>query len=256
MAASLISMRASDNSIVKLECHTRVESCTQLARKYARAGADDRFAVVSEYDYEAGGDARGVYMALILRPSFFPSQAGLLSSLSTVALIKALEEHTTDRLGIGWVSSIYCEGKQIGGVTIEGKLDDFTTYEYIIVSFSARLSEEHFPPRLTDLIRKVFESDNNSISTIIAKNVLNKFFPLYVNMKSSAKFMQIYRQRFILSGIKIKLIEDGKRHTCKVLSINPENCALLVEARDKSIRTVTTPASVIVPKTIRLGKKQ
>ena len=255
MTGNTVSMRASDNSIVKLECHTRVESCAAIAREYAKSGGADRFAVISEYDFKNGGEACGVYMSLLLRPSFFPSQAGLLSSLATVALVKALEEHTTSRIGIGWVSSVYCEGKQIGGVTIEGKLDNYTTYEYIIINFSARLSAEDFPPRLTDLVRKVFESDNNSIATIIAKNILNKFFPLYANLKSPAKFMQTYHQKFILSGVKTKYIEDGKKKSCKVLSVRPEDCALIVEKRDKGILEITTPASVIIPKTVRLNNK-
>ena len=253
--SGVISMRASDNSVVRLECHKRVESCAAIAREYAMQGYTDRFAVISEYDDKNGGESRGIYMSLLLRPSFFPSQAGLLSSLATVALIKALEEHTTSRLGIGWVSNIYCEGRQIGGVTIEGKLDNFTTYEYIIVNFSAKLPNDDFPPRLTDLVRKVFESDNNSITTIIAKNILNKFFPLYTNMKNSSKFMQTYHQKFILSGVKLKLIENGKKTTCKVLNIRLEDCALLVEAKDKSIQTITTPNSVIIPKTVKLSKR-
>ena len=255
MATSLLSIRTSDNSIVKLECHDRVESCAAIAREYANEGYADRFAVISEYDYKYGGESRGIYMSLLLRPSFFPSQAGLLSSLATVAFIRALEEHTTKRLGIGWVSNIYCEGKQIGGVNIEGKLDNFTTYEYVIINFAAKLSGEDFPPRMTDLARKVFESDSNSITTLISKNILGKFFPLYSNMRSSTKFMQAYHQRFILSGKKIKLIENGKKVSCKVLSIRQEDCALLVEAKDKSIRIITSPTSVIIPKSIRLSKK-
>lgn len=255
MATSYTNLRAPDNSIVRLECHDRVESCAAIAKDHAISGKSDRYAVISEYDYKSSGDSRGVYISLLLRPSFFPSQAGLLSSLATVAIVEALSEHTTKRLGIGWVSNVYCEGKQIGGVTLEGKLDTHTAYEYIIVNFSIKLSEENFPPRLTDLVRKVFESDNNSVSTIIAKNILAKFFSFYSSMKNSEKFMHVYHQRFILSGTKIKLIDDGKKRSCKVLSVRIEDCALIVETKDKKIRHLTKPASVIIPKSIKLPKK-
>jgi len=162
----------------------------------------------------------------------------------------ALEEHTTKPLGIGWVSKIYCNGKMIGDVTIEGKLDNFTSYEFIIVTFSAALSAEDFPPRLTDLIRKVFESENSSISVIIAKNILNKFFPLYANMKNHAKFMDVYRQKFILRGQKIKYISDGKKQTCKILGIDQDTCALMVEDSSKKVIHLSTPNKVIIPKKI------
>ena len=256
MGNNYISMRASDNSIVKIEYHERVESSISLMREYAQdMSFPDRYAVLSKYDYTYGSDSQGLHLSLLLRPSLFPAQAGLLKALATVALAKALEEHTEKHIGIGWVGKIYCDGKQIGGVNIEGKLDNFTTYEYIIVNFAVKLSNENFPPRLTDLIKKVFEEDNNSIAMIIAKNILNKFFPYYQKMKSSTKFMQEYHQRFILSGIKVKLIEDGRKTSCKILSVSRENCALIVEARDKSIRYITSPASVIIPKTVKLSKK-
>lgn len=255
MATAYTNLRAPDNSIVRLECHDRVESCAAIAKEHALSGMADRYAVISEYDYKSSGDARGVYVSLLLRPSFFPSQAGLLSSLATVAIVEALAEHTTKRLGIGWVSNVFCEGKQIGGATLEGKLDTHTAYEYIIINFSVKLSEENFPPRLTDLVRKVFESDNNSVSTIIAKNILSKFFTYYSNLKNSTKFMQLYHRRFILSGTKVKIIEDGRRTRAKVLSVRADDCALIVEARDKTIKHLTNTASVIIPKSIKLSKK-
>lgn len=255
MERSLISIRASDNSIVKLECYDRIPSITDLARSYARSGYPDRYAVIAECETNEDPDARGVYMSLILRPSIFPAQAGLLSSLAAVALATALEEHTTKPIGIGWVSSIYCNGKQIGGASIEGKLDNFTTYEYIIVNFKVKLSERDFPPRVTDLIKKVFEQDNNSVATIIAKNILSKFFTLYPTMKNHTKFMNVYRQKFVLSDVKVKHITSEGKTTCKVLSIEPQDCSLIVEMRDKSIKKITTPTSVIIPKSVKIPKK-
>ena len=214
MQPELISIRESDNNIVKLECYNRLDSTTKLARAYARDGYPDRYVIVAEY--LGGSDERGMHMSIILRPSIFPSQAGLLSSLATVALVSALEEHTTHNIGIGWVSKIYCDGKLIGDVTIEGKLDNFTSYEYIIITFSVKLSDDNFPPKMSDLIKKVFSTENNSIATIVAKNVISKFFPLHSSLKNPDKFMSLYMQKFILTGTKVKYLKDGKRHTCKV----------------------------------------
>lgn len=261
MGHYVTTMRASDGSVVKLECHDALPSTARLAREYAKLGYPDRYVVFAERKKKLNADDKtrsdvenGIYMSCILRPSIFPSQAALISSLSTVAMATALEEHTTCQLGIGWVSKIYCNGRIIGEVTIEGKLDNFTSYEFIIVTFSAALDGNDFPPRLTDLIRKVFESENTSISVIIAKNILNKFFPLYVNMKNHTKFMDIYRQKFILRGQKIKYINDGKRQSCKVLGIDQNTCALMVEDRQKKVVHISTPNKVIIPKKIAIKK--
>ena len=255
MKENVVSFRASDNSIVKLECYDRLESTATLAKRYASEGYPDRYAVVAEYD-ESQGDERGIYLSCILRPSIFPSEAGLLSSLAAVAFATALEEHTASRIGIGWVSNIYCEGKQIGGAKIESKLDSFATYEYLVVTFSARLSDEEFPPRLTDLVRKVFESGNTSIASLIAKTVLNKLLPFYVTLKTNTKFMNTYRQKFILGGVKIKRLVDGRRETCKVIGIDQDDFSLTVTTKHGEQVRITNPQSVILPKSVKLQKKK
>ena len=257
MGHYVTTMRASDGSVVKLECHDALPSTARLARQYAKLGFPDRYVVFAEgkkrfdTDGKYHGDVeRGVYISCILRPSIFPSQAALISSLSAVAATTALEEHTTKKLGIGWVSKIYCSGKLIGDIKIEGKLDDFTSYEYIIVTFSITLSEDNFPPRITDIIRKVFESDNSSVNVIIAKNILNKFFPLYSNLKNRSKYMDIYRQKFILRGQKVRFINDGKKQTCKILGVDENTSSLIIEDSHKKVVYVSTPNKVIIPKRI------
>ena len=71
MHPELISIRESDNNIVKLECYNRLDSTTKLARAYARDGYPDRYVIVAEY--LGGSDERGIHMSIILRPSIFPS---------------------------------------------------------------------------------------------------------------------------------------------------------------------------------------
>ena len=123
-----VSMRASDGNTVHLEYHESLYSTAELAKKYALAGYPDRYAVVTERlvkrEDEKASEG-GIFLSLILRPSFFPSQATHLAPLAAVSLISALEEQTEASLGIGWVSSIYCDGTPIGGAAIEGKLDSF-----------------------------------------------------------------------------------------------------------------------------------
>ena len=254
---SILNIREPDGSVVKLEYHDTLPSTANLAKIYAKAGYPDRYVVFAENKTSPDGKGAkipGVYMSCLLRPSIFPSQATFLSSLATVAAVTALEEHTTKQLGIGWISSVYCDGKIIGNVSIEGKLDG-ASYEYILVNFSFELNKEDFPPRLTDIIKKVFEKDNNSIPMIIGKNIISKFFPLYSNMKNTSKFMETYRQKFILRGKYVKQELDGKQLKYKVLGFEQKNASLLVEDRDGNVLTLSSPKSIILPKKIKLPKK-
>jgi BirA family biotin operon repressor/biotin-[acetyl-CoA-carboxylase] ligase len=256
------SMRAQDGSIVKLECHDALGSTKKLARTYARMGYPDRYVVFAERLLETGegGDVtdsnqKGIFMSCILRPSIFPSQAALLRALCAAGTASALADHTESEIGIGWISNIYCDGKFIGDVSIEGKLDNFTSYEYIIVSFRISLNEHDFPPRITDLIRQVFESNNASVPLIIAKNILNKTLALYSNMKNQQKYMDIYRQRFILEGVKVKYSFGEKKYNGRIKGINSDDCTLIIEAKDKSEIKINSTAQVVIPKYI-IGKKK
>lgn len=240
----IVSFRVSDGNTVKLEHRSTLTSTVELAREYARAGYPDRYVIFTE---RQGESESGLYMSCILRPSIFPSQAGLIGPLATVAFAAALEEHTSKKLGIGWVSDIYCDGIKVGGCSVEGKLDNFTSYEYMIITFAVKLDERIFPPRLTDMVRTVFEADNTSVAMIIARTVLNKFFMIYRDLKSPEKHMDAYKAKFALAGKKIKYLSDGKKRLARVVDIDKKNCTLIIEAKDSSILRISSPSMVIIP---------
>lgn len=260
-----IIMRTQEGNILHLECHDSVESTHELARSYARSGYTDGYVVFSENQTKynscgeklaEGASERGVYLSCILRPSIFPSQVGFLGAMTAVALISALEEHTTKRLGIGWISDIFCEGRKIGMTVTEGKLDSFTAYEYIIVTFAVKLSETDFPPRLTDIVKKVFESENASIPLIIAKNILSKFYNLFPKrLKSPEKFMDLYKRKFILSGLRTRY-SDGERYKrCKILGVDNSDGRLIIETRGGKLKHISAYKSIVLPKRIKIKSK-
>ncbi len=261
MARTVI-MRTNEGKILHLECHESLPSTHELARSYARSGYTDGYVVFSEAQTKRGAlgetlsekePERGVYVSCILRPSIFPSQAGFLGAISAVALVSALEEQTTKKLGIGWISDIFCEDRKIGTTTTEGKLDNFTTYEYIIVTFAVKLTDSDFPPRLADMIKEVFESESTSIPLIIAKNILLKFFSFYTKrLKSADKFMDIYKRKFILGGLKTKYFEDGKKKSCKILGIDSTDGRLIIETHDGVIKHISGNKSIVIPNKIKL----
>ena len=256
-----VTVRVPDGGIARLECHASLPSTSALAKDYANSGYPDRYIVftdtieTTETKKNKQITKHGVFLSCILRPSIFTSQVGLLPHLASVAFVTALEEHTSKTLGIGWISDIFCEGTKIGGVSVEGKLDGNFNYEYIIVNFSAELSEESFPPRLADMVRKVFESENTSVSMIIAKNILNKFFPLFANLKNHGKFMETYSKKFVQRSAFAKYMDDGKRKKCKILSVDPENGALIVESAEKKIIKLASQKNIVISKKLRRSRR-
>lgn len=251
----IVSFRVSDGNTVKMEYRSSLYSTAELAREYANLGYPDRYVIFTERQtstapHHSDSAQEGLYLSCILRPSIFPSQAGLIGPMSAVALATALEEHTDKKMGICWVSDVYCDGVKLGGCTVEGKLDNFTSYEYMIINFAVQLDKKKFPPRLADMIREVFEPDNSSVSMIIARTLLNNFFNLYRELKTPEKFMNVYTSKFMLKGKKIRFIDEGRKKRCRVVEIDKKTCTLIIEDSDGQIRFINSPSSVIIPNKI------
>ena len=258
---NVIDIRSNDGSIIKLEAHKFLPSVADLAREYAKQGYPDRYVVFSENQNattatgnKAASDEseEGLFMSLILRPSLFASQASLLGAMSATAMVSALSEHTEKQLGLGWTTDLYCEGEKIGSVIIEGKLDKFTSFEYIIVTFCARLNKTNFPPRLTDMVRKVFESENTSIAMIMARSVLNRFFRFYASIKSSTKFMNTYLEYFVLRDTVVKYDTGTKKKNCKVIGVDSKTGELIIEYPKGETPHVKSQKSVPIPRKLKL----
>ena len=256
---TVTTFRVSDGNTVKLEHHDALTSTAALAREYATLGYPDRYAVVTEKQAKSpvigtkisnGDIEKGLFISCIIRPSIFPSQAALLGPLASLALATALEEHSQKKIGIGWVTDIYCEGEKIGGITLEGKLDDHTSYEYIIITFAVKLNPKDFPPRLTDMVRQVFEGEDLSIETIVAKTVLNKFFTFCRDLKNPSKYMEIYRNKFTLTGKKIKYLTGDKKTSVRVMGVDKDTCFLIVKDRNGKIFNITSPKYVLIPRNL------
>ena len=251
------SVKVGDGTTVKIEYHKMLYSTSELAKKYAREGYPDRYVVFTEAQGSSkitgtkladGEFERGIFLSCILRPSFFPSQAGLLGHLAAVGVISALDEYSVKPLGLGWVSDIYCGGARIGGCTLEGKLDSYATYEYLIINVAVRLDNESFPPRLTDMIRKVFGEGYQSVPMIIARSVLGKMLSAYASIRNPGKYMDEYRRRFILFDEKIKYIDNDKRKSCRIVDINKDEGSIFVETKSGKRLEIKSPSLVIMPK--------
>ena len=265
---SYSTFKVGHGTTLKIEYRDFAPSTAVLAKEYAMHGYPERYAIFTEHQSDTtitgtklreGALEEGIFISLVLRPTLFPAQVSALGYLSVVAMTQALETYTSKKLGISWVSDIYCDGMKIGGTQVEGKLKDANSYDYVIVSFAVKTNEIIFPPRLKDSVRKVFEKEKLSVGMMMARSILDRFFQLYSDIKDVEKQKKCYVDKFILKDAKIKYIEDGKKHTVRVTGIDEEDLSLLVKRPFTEEFNVFTPSRVIIPgrlKHIKKDKKQ
>ena len=89
---------------------------------------------------------------------------------------------------------------------------------------------------------------------IMAKDLLKRFFSLYVNLKNSAKFMDVYSNKFILRGHKVKYTGGQRKRSLRVLNVDIKNGALILDGPGGKPLHVSSPSNVQIPKRIKLKK--
>ncbi len=255
----VLTYRTADGNVLPIEYHASLTSTAALARDYARQGYPDRYCVFTQAQTDAsltgahtdGSCAEGgVFVSCILRPLFFPAQAAFLGELCAVALATALEKHTDKPMDIGWISDIFCEGRRIGGCALESKLDAFTAYEYLIVTFAVRVDERIFPNRLSDLMKQVF-SDNRATAPLrMCESILDRFFSLCRDLQNPKKFMDDYRRRFAMAGLPVHYLDGDKRRRGKILGVD-ESGRLLVEPRRGDILKLSGRSRLLLPSRVK-----
>ncbi|MBR2612540.1 MAG: hypothetical protein IKC72_05670 [Clostridia bacterium] len=262
---NVLTFRVADGNVIQLEQYDTLPSTLALAREYARNGYPDKYVVFSQKqsvlestDEKKGKNEveEGIFMSCILRPSFFPSQSGFLGVLTALSMIDALSAHTDRALGLGWVSDVYCEGRRFASASLEGKIDSYSSYEYLIVSFRILLDDEYFPPRMSDIVRRIFEEDSSSLSLMIAKNVLSKFFTLYPHVRTPEKFMEAYQRKFILRGVRTKHLLPAKSVSCRILGVDAESAKLIVELPRGEIRQISSRSQIVIPEKVRINRNK
>jgi BirA family transcriptional regulator, biotin operon repressor / biotin---[acetyl-CoA-carboxylase] ligase len=66
---------------------------------------------------------KGIYMSVLLRPGTPAMDAGWLTILGGVAVIRALEQFDLQNLTIKWPNDVLAGGRKIAGILIEPRLD-------------------------------------------------------------------------------------------------------------------------------------
>ena len=125
--------------------------------------------------------------------------------------------------------------------------------DYLLINYQGgNLTRRGVEQIVNDIVKKVFEPENDSIYEIIAKTILHKFFAVYSSLKKPAKYMDTYVRKFALTDRRIKYIKDGKKRTCRVVSVAKDTCAITVDIGKGELIQISSPSGVITPNKIKV----
>ena len=220
----------------------KVDSTNKYLKELANNGEDEITVVIAKEQTAGRGrlgrsfvsnSGKGIYMSILLRPTFGIELSKRITSLTATAVSEAIDEVTKLNTKIKWVNDIYVNDKKIAGILTEGHTNfESGKVEYIVVGIGINLYKQIFPDNLDNIITTV-EDETNKVFSInkIIESILNKLIYYYKNIKDNIHINE-YRKRSYVINKNVELNIHGNIKYGKVLDIDDEG-ELIVLINDK-----------------------
>ncbi len=236
-----------------------VGSTNDVLKKMALDKAKEGTLVVAEEQTHGKGRkgksffspyGKGIYMSILLYPSFSVQTAGLLTSAAAVAVAESIDELCEVQTGIKWVNDVFIKDKKACGILTEASMSiENHGLEYVIVGIgiNIELPETGFPSEIESKAAAVFQ-DKEKIPDIRSKlcaNIVNRFTRYYKNLEQRT-FLDAYKKKLFFLNQKITVVAGKETTVATALDID-ENCHLLVRMEDGTEKYLDSGEISIIP---------
>ncbi len=229
-----------------------VSSTNDYLKDYAKMGAKEKTIVISCVQTKGKGTKNrtfisregGVYLSILLRPQFNGFDATLITPMTAVAVGDAINQISGKTPQIKWVNDLYLDGKKVCGILCEAGFDN-NGKPFVIVGIGVNLFKPKgdFDPEIVDIATSVFDQENMQIKEEFTAFLIDTFFSYYEKIGSKT-FLEKYRNSNLVLGKEISFLIDEKWQIGKAVSID-DNCRLIVELPDKSIKVLSSGDVVV-----------
>ncbi len=216
------------------------DSTNNEAKRRAEAGAAHGTLVVAEFQ-EAGKGRRGrnwtsqsgtgIWMTILLKPDFPPSQAAMLTLVAAMAVADGIREVTGLHAGIKWPNDIVLSGKKVCGILTEMSAEpDYINHVVVGIGINANIRE--FPEELREKAVSLFLEQGKPVSraAVIAAvwKAFEGYYDRFVETADLSLLKAGYEARLLNKNEEVCVLDPGGSWTGTARGID-ENGRLLVE---------------------------
>ncbi len=199
---------------------------------------------------------KGIYMSLAFEPHFDLDKSLFVTTLSAVAMCRAIEEATGLNPKIKWVNDIYLNGKKLAGILTEAESNfESGKIQKIIVGIGVNCFSCDMPEEIQDVATCIEAGSTNFNRNALIAAFCNQFFDMIENFDQQAILRDYKRRSFIIGeqilifnpaiareiGRRDERLHDGIR--ARAIDID-ENGGLVVEFLEgrlsREMRTLTS----------------
>ena len=230
----------------RMELHERLDSTNTRAKALAAGGAPHGYLVIAES--QDGGRGRfgraffspehtGVYITYVLRPTLPAEQAVMITSLTAVAVARAIEAVADVQVRVKWVNDLYINGRKVCGILCEAGLDfESGMLEYAALGIGVNVCAMEFPPELRSIATSIENECGVPVSrSRLIAEISNQLDALYDQL-TTREFMRESRSRSNVIGRDVTVMRGEERFEARVLDIDDDG--RLVIRTEKGITRV------------------
>ncbi|MFI3208657.1 MAG: biotin--[acetyl-CoA-carboxylase] ligase [Eubacteriales bacterium] len=225
-------------------CFDVIDSTNIQAKVLAEQGCPHGMLVVADQQVSGKGrrgrtwespKASAISMSLVLRPTFAPNRAPMLTLIMAYSVAKAMlkYEHAKWNVQIKWPNDIVVNGKKVCGILTEMSTEvDYINYVVIGVGINANMTE--FPEELENIATSL---KLESLEPIMADEQAEKLTEESSDARISTNYII---QRAKLIGMILEEFEVQYEQFCEMgdLSFLQEGYNELLVNRDKEVKVL------------------
>ncbi|MBQ3133285.1 MAG: biotin--[Clostridia bacterium] len=178
---------------------------------------------------------QGLYMTLALYGVREWSDAVLLTTMTSAAVVDAIEALTPLKPQIKWVNDIYLDGRKAGGILTESMTDPTSgDLVGVVIGIGLNVGTADFPPELAEIATSlaIAPVTREALAAAIVDRVYG-----YLDELPKRTFLASYRAHSLVLGRSIRLFGTGEDTTATALSID-EDGGLVVRMTDGTERHI------------------
>lgn len=229
---------------VAIDVRSSASSTNTVLKELAEKGGREGMVVIAEHQEQGKGrlgrsfyspQGGGLYMSVLLRPSFSAEESLAITTAASVAVAQAIDSLTGGRAKIKWVNDVYYQAKKVCGILTEAALDFESgklNYAVLGIGVNIQAPQGGFPEGIREVAGALYaENAPAGARARLAAEILNRFFAFYRSMPDRKNYMQEYRGRSLLDGMEVTLRQGDNQWEGTVLGVD-DQARLLVRLKD------------------------
>ena len=236
----------------KVYFHKETESTNDDAKYLAEEGMDHGSLVVADYQ-SAGKGRRGrqwvsppgeaIYMSLLLRPTFSPDQASMLTLLMAVSVAEVINGLYSDlKVNIKWPNDVLVQERKVCGILTEMSAEPDYIH-HVVIGVGINVNQNSFPPEVEEIATSLRLCHGEMVDRAqIIVGVMEYFeyyYGIFAERGDVSDFVHIYDSYLINRGREVKVLDPKGEYTGVAEGINDRGELII----NKSDGTAVTVAS-------------